>query len=140
MSDRAAHDRTSRGGRMDVSRIAEMLVHDVWNDHRRETAHEIVHSDLPGLNGRGPEPTIDWHADRRRSFSDLAYEIVEMVTQGERVAMHWRAHGHQDGPFGPIQATGKAVTYDGVTFLTIAGGLVVEVWSTNDLFGLVQQL
>jgi hypothetical protein len=32
------------------------------------------------------------------------------------------------------------VSYDGVTFLRIRDGLVVEIWSTNDLFGLVQQL
>jgi predicted ester cyclase len=117
-----------------------MLVHDVWNDLRRETAYDIVHGDLPGLDGTGPRATIAWHDDRRASFSDLTYEIIELVAQRDRVAMHWRASGHQDGPFGPIRATGKAVSYDGVTFLRVQDGLVVEIWSTNDLFGLVQQL
>jgi predicted ester cyclase len=63
-----------------------------------------------------------------------------MVSQESRVALHWRASGHQDGVFGPIAPTGKTVSYDGVTFLRIADGLIVEVWSTNDLFGLVEQL
>lgn len=120
--------------------IAERLVHDVWNDRRRETAYEIIHADLPGLGGHGPAATVDWHVDRRRSFSDLAYEIVEMVSQESRVAVHWRATGHQDGAFGPIAPSGKAVSYDGVTFLRISQGLIVEIWSTNDLFGLVEQL
>jgi predicted ester cyclase len=130
----------SRAPVPEVERIAERFVHDVWNDHRRESAYELIHSDLPGLNGIGPSATIDWHVDRRRSFSDLAYELVEMVSQEDRVALHWRASGHQDGAFGPIAPTGKPVTYDGVSFLRIREGQIVEVWSTNDLYGLVTQL
>jgi len=63
-----------------------------------------------------------------------------MVAQESRVALHWRASGHQDGDFGPIGPSGKAVSYDGVTFLRIHQGLIIEVWSTNDLFGLIEQL
>jgi hypothetical protein len=32
------------------------------------------------------------------------------------------------------------VAYDGASFVTVRGALVVDVWSVNDLFGLVTQL
>ncbi|MFL6003822.1 MAG: ester cyclase [Nocardioides sp.] len=52
----------------------------------------------------------------------------------------WRAQGHHEGTFGPVPATGRPVSYEGGSFLTFQRDRLVDAWSVNDLFGLVQQL
>ena len=124
----------------DPAEVIRRFVADVWNDERPQTAYDVVGPDLPGLDGAGPEATLAWHADRRTSFPDLVYEIADLVADGDQVAFRWEAAGTQRGAFGPVPATGRTVRYRGATFCRVVDGLVVEVSSVNDLFGLLQQL
>jgi predicted ester cyclase len=125
---------------MTAGRIADVLVRDVWNDGHPDTAFEIIHPDLPGMNGTGAEATLAWHLDRRAAFSDLRYRILTMVESGRSAAFRWLAKGTHTGDFGPISATGLNVDYQGATFICVETGLITELWSVNDLFGLVQSL
>ena len=109
---------------MDPRELVRRLVSEVWN--------------VDG--GSAAELVVAWHRDRRTSFPDLRYDVVDLVVEGDRVVLRWHAEGHQRGPFGPVPATGRPVAYDGATFVTVRDGLVVDVWSVNDLFGLVTQL
>lgn len=124
---------------MEPAELVRRLVAEVWNGDGAAAA-ELVHPRCPGLDGVGPDAVVAWHRDRRSSFSDLRYEVVDLVAQGDRVSLRWRAAGHHDGPFGPVPATGVGVAYEGATFVRVAEGLVRDVWSVNDLFGLVTQL
>ncbi|MGV9980378.1 ester cyclase [Micromonospora wenchangensis] len=57
------------------------------------------------------------------------------------MALRWRAAGTQAGQFGPVPPTGQVVSYSGATFLRFdAAGRIVDVWSVNELFQLLQQL
>lgn len=125
----------------DIDQAVRRFVADVWNAGREETAYELVSPSCPGLNGVGPQATIDWHRDRRASFPDLRYRIVDLVVAGDRAALHWRAAGTQAGAFGPVPPTGRVVSYSGASFLRFDDdGRIAEVWSVNELFGLLQQL
>ncbi len=126
----------------DVEAAARRFVADVWNARREESAYELVSPECPGLGGgTGPEATLAWHRDRRSAFPDLRYKVVDLVAAGDRVAVHWRAAGTQAGPFGPVPPTGQVVSYSGATFLRFDGaGRIVDVWSCNELFQLLQQL
>jgi hypothetical protein len=124
-----------------VEGAARRFVADVWNGGREESAYELIGPECPGLNGVGPEATIAWHRDRRASFPDLRYRIVDLVVSGDRAAVRWRAAGTQAGEFGPVPPTGRVVSYSGATFLRFdAEGRIADVWSTNELFQLLQQL
>jgi predicted ester cyclase len=117
------------------------FVADVWNAAREESVYELVAPECPGLGDTGPEAVLAWHRDRRASFPDLRYKITDLVVGGDRAAVRWRAAGTQAGPFGPIAPTGRIVTYAGATFLRFdAAGRIVDVWSVNELFQLLQQL
>jgi predicted ester cyclase len=124
---------------VDPEELFRRLVAEVWNGDGH-TASELVHPDCPGLSGTGPEAVVSWHRERRTSFPDLRYDVVELVVQDERAALRWRAEGHQLGVFGPIPATGRPVAYDGATFVTVRDGLVADVWGVNELFSVVTQL
>jgi len=117
------------------------LVADVWNGERDESAHDLVAPECPGVFGTGPAGMLAWHHDRRTSFSDLRYEVVEIVCGDDRAALHWRARGTQNGQFGPIPATGRPVDYHGASFFAFDGqARIREVWSVNELFQVLQQL
>ncbi|HEY0700846.1 MAG TPA: ester cyclase [Micromonospora sp.] len=125
----------------DLDAVVRRFVADVWNAGWEETAHDLVGPDCPGLGGTGPEATLAWHRDRRAAFPDLRYKIVDLVVSGDRAAVRWRAAGTQLGAFGPVPPTGQVVSYSGATFLRFGpDGRIVDVWSVNELFQLLQQL
>lgn len=125
----------------DVEAAARRFIADVWNGAREESAYELVSPECPGLGGEGPEATLAWHRERRAAFPDLRYKLVDVVAAGDRVAVHWRAAGTQAGPFGPVPPTGQVVSYSGASFLRFDdAGRIVDVWSCNELFQLLQQL
>ncbi|MFY1680324.1 ester cyclase [Micromonospora sp.] len=126
---------------IDVEAAARRFVADVWNAGREESADELVAEECPGLGGTGPAAVLAWHRDRRAAFPDLRYKLVDVVATGDRVALRWRAAGTQAGQFGPVPPTGQVVSYSGATFLRFdAAGRIVDVWSVNELFQLLQQL
>ncbi|MBM7082372.1 ester cyclase [Micromonospora sp. WMMD734] len=126
---------------IDVAAVARRFVADVWNAGREESAYELVAQECPGLGGTGPAAVLAWHRDRRAAFPDLRYKLVDVVAAGDRVALRWRAAGTQAGQFGPVPPTGQVVSYSGATFLRFdAAGRIVDVWSVNELFQLLQQL
>ncbi|SCE85461.1 conserved hypothetical protein, steroid delta-isomerase-related [Micromonospora purpureochromogenes] len=126
---------------IDLEALARRFVADVWNGGREESVYELIGADCPGLGGAGPEATLAWHRDRRAAFPDLRYKIVDVVATGDRVAVRWRAAGTQAGQFGPVPPTGQVVSYSGATFLRFdTQGRIVDVWSVNELFQLLQQL
>lgn len=94
-----SEDATASGA---LEETVRRFVADVWNGGREESAHEFVAPQCPGLGQPGPAGTIAWHRDRRESFPDLRYEIVDLVVGADRAALRWRAAGTQNGTFGPI--------------------------------------
>lgn len=120
--------------------LARRFVQDVWNAEREESVYELVDEACSAVAGPGPDGSLAWHRDRRSSFPDLRYEIVEIVGDADRAAIHWHATGTQHGQFGPVPPTGRSVTYSGATFLRFDEGKIVAVWSVNELFGVLQQL
>ncbi|MEV6374535.1 ester cyclase [Micromonospora musae] len=126
---------------IDTEAAARRLIADVWNAGREESAYELIAPECPGLGGTGPEATLAWHRERRAAFPDLRYKIVDLVADGGRAAVHWRAAGTQVGQFGPVPPTGRVASYSGASFLRFdANGRIVDVWSVNELFQVLQQL
>jgi predicted ester cyclase len=128
----------------DVRDVVERLVRDVWNGHAVQAVEELVDPGHAGPEAAavadGAQQVLAWHLERRRSFPDLTYEIVDLLVDGDRAALRWRARGTQGGPYGPVPPTGRSAEWEGATFLRIRAGKVVETWSVNEMFQLVQQL
>ncbi|BCB81304.1 hypothetical protein GCM10022251_62090 [Phytohabitans flavus] len=126
---------------VNVDTAVRQFVADVWNGNQEETAYDLIASDCPGLGESGPRGVLAWHGERRAAFPDLRYKIIDLLVDGERAAIHWRAAGTQTGQFGPVPATGEVVSYSGATFLRFDGdGKISDVWSVNELFQVLQQL
>jgi len=116
----------------DTAAVARRFVADVWNGERLESAHELI------VDAEG---TLAWHADRRSSFADLRYEIVDLVAGDRSAAIRWHATGTQTGQFGSVAPSNRPVDYNGATFLTFGDdGRIAAVWSVNELFQVLLQI
>ena len=57
-----------------------------------------------------------------------------MIVDGDRAAMWWQTSGRHVGPYGDIapEPTGARITMEGVDFITVRDGTIVEVRSSWD--------
>ena len=70
----------------------------------------------------------------------MHYEVVREVSDGQTVAIHWRCAARQIGPWGPVPATGRRIEWDGVHFITVRAGKIVNLWAMADTFTKAVQL
>lgn len=74
------------------------------------------------------------------AFPDLHFTIEDQMVDGDHVALRWRAVGTHTGPLGPMPATGRPVTIDGLAIDRLKDGKVMERWEQWDQPGMLRQL
>ena len=74
------------------------------------------------------------------AFPDLHFTINDQFTSGEKVCTRWTATGTNTGPFGEMQATGKAVEVEGLIIDQVVNGKVAKRWELWDQMAMMQQL
>jgi steroid delta-isomerase-like uncharacterized protein len=95
--------------------------------------------------GGMPSP-VDWNEHKRllidvnNAFPDLHHEIVDMVAEGDKVAIRLSVTGTHKGEFQDIPPTGKKLSLEEMGFITIIDGKITEGWISADTTGLMQQL
>src|ERR687895_2309284 len=111
-----------------------------------ERMDQLVSSTNYSLHFSGMPP-MDWNANKKeflapltKAFPDLRRNIVDMVAEGDKVAVSINVTGTYKGEFQGIPATGKQVSFTAMDILTIIDGKVTEEWSTADMMGLMQQI
>jgi len=77
----------------------------------------------------------------RQSFSDIRWEIVDMVADDNKVAVHWTCSGTHDGNFMGLAPTGKKFSFSVMNFYYFnADGKIVNDVAAEGLFGLMSAL
>jgi steroid delta-isomerase-like uncharacterized protein len=89
---------------------------------------------------RGVAAWKEFVAGLLTAFPDLHFTIEEQLADGPRVAIRWRATGTHRGPLGPVPATGRSITVDGLIIDHLEGGMVAERWEQWDQSRMLQQL
>ena len=90
---------------------------------------------------RGIEGAKQFAATYREAFPDLTCTIEDMVAEGDKVVVRFRARGTHQGEteaFGP--PTGKRMEITGITIKRLSEGKIVEAWTNFDALGMMQQL
>jgi steroid delta-isomerase-like uncharacterized protein len=91
-------------------------------------------------------PPMDWNTTKQfsaaltRSFPDLRHEIVDIVAEGDKIAVRLNVTGTHKGELQGIPPTGKKVSFSAMDFITLRDGKVSEEWLNADTMGLMQQL
>jgi len=94
----------------------------------------------------GMSSPVDWNEHRRlltgvnNSFPDLRHEIIDMVAEGDKVAVRLSVTGTHKGDFQGIPPTGNKLSLDEMGFITIIDGKITEGWISADTMRLMQQI
>lgn len=95
---------------------------------------------LPGM------PPMDWNGTKQfyaaawSAFPDLHHDILDIVAEGDKVAVRYNIIGTHKGELQGIPPTGKEVSFGAMDFITLMDGKVAEEWEIADTMGLMQQI
>ena len=118
----------------------------VWGDGNLDVIDELA---APSLVVRYPVIPQVIHSSRefrhviagfRSAFPDSALRVEEEIAEGEKVAVRWTFTGTHKGSFMGIPATGKKVTWTGITIYRIVDGRVVEERGEEDFVGFLREV
>ena len=73
----------------------------------------------------------------RSAFPD---SVEEEIAEGEKVVLRWTFSGTHKGSFMGVPATGKRVTWTGITIYRIVDGRAVEEQGEEDFVGFFRQV
>ncbi len=121
MHDPALHARTALEqvcARGDLERAPELYAPD-FADH------------VNALEFHGHEGIARSVALYRALFADLRIDVVDQITEGDRVASRWTLHGTHRS---------RRVTLPGITISRFEDGRIAEDWTASDNLTLLRQL
>lgn len=120
---------------------------DLWFTGNTEGIEEVVaenfksHLPMPGVSSTGIQQLKDMIAISSTAFTDNKTEDMHMITEGDRVVMHYRWKGVNTGSMGEgMPATNKAIDVHTVDVLRFENGKVVEHWGYMEEFKMMEQL
>lgn len=116
-----------------------------YNGHDIESIGQLISSSNYSFHFPGMQP-MDWNTHKQfidgiiSAFPDFRHNIIDVVTEGDKVAVRFNITGTHKGEFQDIPPTGKQVSFEGTEFFTIIHGKIVEEWVIVDMIGLLQQI
>jgi steroid delta-isomerase-like uncharacterized protein len=132
------------GAANDPAVIARRWFNEVWNERRDDSLDELMAPDsqghVEGGEARGPEDFRKMRAMFLAALPDVRIEVEDVVAEGERAAVRWRAVGTHAGDGFGFPATRQQVHVRGTTWMTVRDGRIVEGWDTWNLGGLLESL
>jgi steroid delta-isomerase-like uncharacterized protein len=114
-------------GRVDV--LDELMVADV-----------VGHDTLPPGVGAGRDAYKRTVLLFRDSFSNIGFEIHEVVVEDQTVAARVTMTGTHTGEFLGVPPSGRSVRYAGMDFFRCEDHPIVEHWANSDDQGLLEQI
>lgn len=119
---------------------------EAWNtDTNFEVVEDIFAADwhdrnpLPG-GVQGIEGAKQFVRLFRNSFSEIHLTIDLLISEGDLVMFRWIADATHTGEFHGVPATGRRVTFSGITVHRVENGKFAESVAEIDLLGLLQQV
>ena len=118
---------------------------EVWNNGRVDSIDDIMGAKcvVHGLGPAaldGPAGFKPFHASYRDAFPDVKLTVDDIVGEGSIVAARWSGTGTHRGNGLGLPATGRPVTFTGMTFARVENGKIVEGWNVFDQLNMFQQL
>jgi steroid delta-isomerase-like uncharacterized protein len=100
------------------------------------SADYVLHPD--GI--RGVDGLREMVEGYRRALADLRVTIDHQFTEGDYVATRTTISGRHEGDLNGVPATGREVTFTGLTISRCRDGKIEEEWELTDTVGLLRQV
>jgi steroid delta-isomerase-like uncharacterized protein len=93
----------------------------LWEPGAMDEIHGLV-------SMRAPDEIREWFANTFRAVPDFRMEILDLIADGEKVAVRWHMTGtfSGDARFEGAIATGEAIDITGCDVLTVRDGKIVH--------------
>ena len=130
---------------LDANRDVVKKYHEVWSNGQVNELDKILAPDfvchfIDGIEWKGIEGANSSITSHRKSFPDWNEEIVDMISEGDKVVTRFKSTGTQLGAFNGLDPTGKKVTIYETVIYRIANGKIAEQWGFPDALSLNNQL
>ena len=130
---------------LDANRDVVKKYHEVWSNGQVNELDKILAPDfvchfIDGIEWKGIEGANSSITSHRKSFPDWNEEIVDMISEGDKVVTRFKSTGTQLGAFNGLDSTGKKVTIYETAIYRIANGKIAEQWGFPDALSLNNQL
>ena len=76
----------------------------------------------------------------RSGFSDIQWELEDMVAENNMIAARFTMRGTHNGPFFGVPATFRAIEVQAVNFYRFHNDQIIEEFGQPDLLSLLQQI
>jgi steroid delta-isomerase-like uncharacterized protein len=118
---------------------------ELWNERNVDVVDELVNEDFlnhaaPPDRRRGRQSLKDVVRMFQNAFPDFRYEVADVISDGEKVAVRDVFRGTHQGDFMGIPATGNRVTMEAIHIYRLSGGKLAEHWVARDDLGMMRQL
>jgi predicted ester cyclase len=100
----------------------------------------VIHGASYGPGVRGPRLYRNMIESFREAFSDIELTIVEMIEDGDRVAVRFHLSGTHTGDFSGVPPTNRSFRITAFDIVRFEGGQAVEHWGQSDDLSMLQQL
>lgn len=128
----------------DAREVGRRWFEEVWNARRAESIEELLAPDAYGHVEGGEYKGHDGFREMQAMFltalPDVHIEIEDIIAEGDRAAVRWRARGTHSADGLGVAATNRTIDVRGTTWLRVQDGKAVEGWDTWNLSGLIESL
>ncbi len=119
---------------------------DVWHSRDLDQLNDLITDNHVNHDPNNPSDLFGVEGYRElitmytTMFSDLRFDIHEIIAEGDIVCSRWTAHGTHDGEVMGIAPTGTSVSRTGLSWQRVENGKIVETWVERDGLGLARDL
>lgn len=117
----------------------------VWDQREFHLIRELLGEEAVGhLEGGeevvGPDAFVRFQEEFLEAIPDIRLTVNKLLSDQNDVCIHWSASGtHSGGGFG-CNATGCELLFQGVTWLRVQDGLIVEGWDFWNMDRLMRKM
>ena len=121
---------------------------EVWDKGNADAIGELATEDvvIHGLNDASGSSISSlaefrsYHTQLRSAFPDIVVNVDDVIAEGDLVAARCSVQGNHSGELLGLAPTNAAVAFNGMVFIRVSDGKIVESWNCFDFLKMSQQL
>jgi steroid delta-isomerase-like uncharacterized protein len=126
--------------------IVKKFYQEVWNERKMKAvdtflspSHALVDPNASD-SLTGPEAYKLIVSRFMKAFSNLKFEVQDMVCENDKVVASWMISGVHTGEYNGLQPTNKKISVEGISIHQIADGKIMDTYSVWDTLGLLKKV
>lgn len=105
-----------------------------WNHGSVDVCDELLSSSMD------IEEAKEFVRAQHAALGNVHLTILDLLAEGDQVAIHWRIDGTHKDDFLGVAATGKPVIFQGIALLRVTDGKIADDIAYWDKLSILQQL